>query len=334
MKKVFKAILKYVKENILYLLFLVAIVLIFTYKLPYTVDYPGGIINIEPRLRGDIIKSKGSFNLTYVSNVPGYISNLILAKILPDWDIVKNEEVIIDGETMEIYEARSRIDLYSSISAAKYVAYNKANIELNIDKQYDMIYYVAEKANTSLEVGDQLLSYDGNDYNTGEKLTEYISSKELGDKIVFKVINKKGKEETREATIIDDEGVKRIGVIVQTYYSYNNNPNIEYLYDPQEYGPSGGLMMSLAIYNALTEKDITKGLKISGTGTINHDGTVGAIGGVKYKLLGAINKKCDAFIIPADNYEEAISVAKKHNSDIKIIKAESFDQVIDEINKL
>ena len=41
MQKVFKAILKYIKENVLYLLFLVAIVVVFTYKLPYeTCDQP------------------------------------------------------------------------------------------------------------------------------------------------------------------------------------------------------------------------------------------------------------------------------------------------------
>ena len=43
-------------------------------------------------------------------------------------------------------------------------------------------------------------------------------------------------------------------------------------------------MTALAIYNYLTEEDITHGKTIVGTGTIDINGNVGLIGGVKYKL--------------------------------------------------
>ena len=46
--------------------------------------------------------------------------------------------------------------------------------------------------------------------------------------------------------------------------------------------------MALMIYNALTEQDLTNGKKIVGTGTIERDGSVGVIGGVKYKIMGAV----------------------------------------------
>ena len=44
--------------------------------------------------------------------------------------------------------------------------------------------------------------------------------------------------------------------------------------------------------NAITEYDITKGLMIAGTGTIDSVGNVGEIGGVTYKLAGAEKKRC------------------------------------------
>ena len=44
-------------------------------------------------------------------------------------------------------------------------------------------------------------------------------------------------------------------------------------------------MQTLGIYNALIpNQDITKGLNITGTGTINPNGTSGAVGGVKQKV--------------------------------------------------
>ena len=47
----------------------------------------------------------------------------------------------------------------------------------------------------------------------------------------------------------------------------------------------------LAIYKELIEEDITHGLKIVGTGTIDELGNVGEIDGVKYKILGAVKNK-------------------------------------------
>ena len=55
-------------------------------------------------------------------------------------------------------------------------------------------------------------------------------------------------------------------------------------------------MLALQIYNKLTKKDITKGRNIVGTGTIDKDGRVGDIGGIKYKLRGAVKKRANILI--------------------------------------
>ena len=58
---------------------------------------------------------------------------------------------------------------------------------------------------------------------------------------------------------------------------------------------------------------------------------VGEIGGVKYKLIGAVKNKADIFICPEENYEEAISVAKDKDYDIKIISAKTFDEALEKL---
>ena len=92
-------------------------------------------------------------------------------------------------------------------------------------------------------------------------------------------------------------------------------------------------MNALAIYNALVEEDITKGKKIIGTGTIERDGTVGDIGGVKYKLLGASRKKADIFLVPEKNYDEAIQVKNDQDLDIRIISVRTLEEAIAAISK-
>lgn len=95
-----------------------------------------------------------------------------------------------------------------------------------------------------------------------------------------------------------------------------------------ESGPSGGLMTALAIYNSLVEEDITKGRYIIGTGTIDKDGNVGEIGGVKYKIIGAVKKDADIFLCPVENLEEALEVKKENDLNIEIKGVKTLEEAI------
>lgn len=68
-------------------------------------------------------------------------------------------------------------------------------------------------------------------------------------------------------------------------------------------GPSAGLMLALAVVDRLTAEDLTGGLVIAGSGTIAADGTVGAVGGVHQKLVGALDpaapRPTTVFLVPA-----------------------------------
>ena len=92
--------------------------------------------------------------------------------------------------------------------------------------------------------------------------------------------------------------------------------------------------MSLSMYNALTSEDITKGKKIVGTGTIDRDGNVGAIGGINYKLASAVKKKADIFICPKGNYEEVKKLMDKYKYNIKIIEVGTFDETIQKLEQV
>ena len=70
-------------------------------------------------------------------------------------------------------------------------------------------------------------------------------------------------------------------------------------------GPSAGMMMALNVYNLLTEDDITNGKKIAGTGTIEIDGSIGPVGGVKQKVIAAKRANAGLILVPTANYEEA-----------------------------
>ena len=84
----------------------------------------------------------------------------------------------------------------------------------------------------------------------------------------------------------------------------------------------------------LNSKDLSHGKKVMGTGTIDEDGNVGAIGGVKYKMLGAQKDGADIFFVPKENYDEAKKVYKKNNLSFELVMVETFDEAINYLNNL
>jgi PDZ domain-containing protein len=90
-------------------------------------------------------------------------------------------------------------------------------------------------------------------------------------------------------------------------------------------GPSAGLMFSLGIYDKLTDGALTGGSVIAGTGTIDDKGSVGPIGGIAQKMVGAREGGATFFLAPADNCAEA---AGREPSGLQVIKVSSFDDAL------
>ncbi|HEX2029062.1 MAG TPA: PDZ domain-containing protein [Nitriliruptorales bacterium] len=74
-------------------------------------------------------------------------------------------------------------------------------------------------------------------------------------------------------------------------------------------GPSAGLMFALAVVDVLGPDDLTGGQVIAGTGRLDVRGDVQAIGGVRQKIVGAVERDgarpATIFLVPAGNAEEA-----------------------------
>ena len=90
-------------------------------------------------------------------------------------------------------------------------------------------------------------------------------------------------------------------------------------------GPSGGLIFTLGLIDLLTSEDLIKGRNIAGTGTIEIDGTVGPIGGVTEKIIGAKRAGATVLFISSQNCSELPAKVEG----IQIIAVEKIDQAID-----
>ena len=160
-----------------------------------------------------------------------------------------------------------------------------------------------------------------------DELGKIIQEHKVGDVLKLKVLRNK-KEVNCHAEVFKEDDKNYIGVSALTTFDIDSDVKVEITSKKQESGPSGGLMMTLMTYNALTKQDLTHGKKIVGTGTISLDGSVGEIGGVKYKLMGAVKNKADIFFVPKDNYQEAMDTKKKYNYDIEVISVDALQDAI------
>jgi len=321
---------EFLKEYKIYIIIIFLSLVVFNIKLPYYVLAPGGIIPIDDRIESEYNKeSNGSINLLYVTEYEGNISSLLLASILKNWDIEKLEEIQLSNETHKEIHARSKIMLDNSIQNAIFVAYKEAGKEIKINGKKNLV--IGTTNDNGIEIGDEIISANNILIEDIYTLKEIVNNTEVGKKVTLK-IKRDNKEMEIEVPVVIENNIKVLGVAMITNYEYELDPEIEIKFKSSEGGSSGGLMMAVSIYNSITEEDITKGLKIGGTGTIDIDGNVGEIDGVKYKIMGAVKNNIDLVFVPSGNYEEAIKTKKGNNYDIEIISVNKFSDVINYLN--
>lgn len=313
------------KSIIKYLVLMGLVVFLCFFKLPYYINAPGGLDNIDKKIKVEgESKSKGSINLTYVRELDGTIPFLIIAKINPNWEIHSKKESNIGTLDYDSLLKREQIMMKQSYTSAIKYAYEAANKEVTIDEEKCYVMYVFEEAKTDLEVGDLIRSVDGNKIDKCSVIADTINDKKENENIEIIVENNK-KEYKKEAKMISIDDFKGIGIQVGTEFVLTTNPKYDMEFSKNEFGPSGGLMIALSVYNKLVDEDITGGNKIAGTGTLDAEGNVGPIGGVKFKLKGAVNKKAKVFFAPSgENYEEAIKLKEKHNYKIDVVEVKTF----------
>lgn len=331
-KKIYDEIKSTIKKDYKMLITFVIVFVLCIIEFPFYIEAPGGVIKIDDRIKiDDSYKSTGSFNLAYVSEIKATIPTLLYSLVNKDWDVLKKEEVIYDNETMNEASYRDKLLLEEAKNNAIIVSYTKAGKKIEISNEHLFIIYVDDNSDTDLKIGDEILEVDNIKITSKKQLDDIMVTKNVNDKVVIKV-KRNNKEVECYGKIKEIEGKKLIGLLLSKTSDLKTDPEIELEFKKSESGPSGGLVLALSIYNNLVSEDITKGRKIVGTGTIDVNGNVGSIGGIEYKIKGAVKENADIFLIPAgENYEEAKKIVEENNYKINLIPVTTFDEALEKL---
>ena len=301
--------------------------MLFYIKLPYYVNAPGGTIDISNRISyKDKKETKGSLNMLYVTEYVASIPTYLMTYINKDWDLESIDESRVSNETVKEINYRNKILLENSINNAKYAAYKEANKEITTTSKKTVV--IGTTLDNGLKIGDEILKINNQEVEDINTIKNEISNLEVGDKINFKIKRNK-KEQNIEIEIKKSGNNKIIGAMIVTNYEYKTNPEIKLNFKASESGSSGGMMMALTIYNAISKEDLLKGRNIAGTGTIEMDGTIGEIDGIKYKIMGAYKNNMDIVLVPKANYKEAQKVVKEKKYNLKIIEVNTLKEAIE-----
>jgi ATP-dependent Lon protease len=92
-------------------------------------------------------------------------------------------------------------------------------------------------------------------------------------------------------------------------------------------GPSAGITMATALYSALAEKSVIKGLAMTGEVTLR--GRVLPIGGLKEKALAALRSGITKIIIPEDNRKDLVEIPEELRRKITFYPVKDMDAVIE-----
>lgn len=307
------------------------------YPLPYYVSKPGMAKELEPIVSVEGGESaKGSFMLTTIQMGKANVYTYFLADWLDYWSVYPEEEIRREDETNEEYNVRQLYLMDGSKSKAIISAFRAADspYEINYEGVYVLSTVKGMPAEKVLQAGDRITKVDGEQLTSSEQLTEYILEQTEGSEIRLEVVRDNKTMEKRVQIQMNEE-INRlgIGIMLVDDLSVETDPKVE-IDSSKIGGPSAGLMFSLEIYNQLTEEDLTKGYDIAGTGTIDEEGNVGAIGGIDQKVVAASESGAAVFFAPNEqgaedsNYTVALQTAKDIGTSMKIVPVDTMEEAL------
>ena len=326
------------KDRITKLIGVIIILLILSNFIPtpYMMTTPGVAKDLSPLITvkdGYKENINGKFMLTAVGSKRATVLDFIKINIFsPEgYELTPRQQQIPEGMEMDQY-----IDIMANLMEeskvkAQAVALKEAGYEVSFEGTGNgaEIVQVMEdgSAQGKLESGDVITAVDGKNVKLASDAVNLIRSKEIGEKIELTVKNN-GTEKIislKTVELEENPGQPSIGVLIITNdltYDFPRETNFD---TDNVVGPSAGSVFTLEIYNQLILEDITKGKKIAGTGTISLDGKIGMIDGILQKIITADDAEADIFLVPAENYEKA----KETTRDIRLVKVENIDDVLD-----
>lgn len=262
----------------------------------------------------DTFAPSGELMMLTVSGQEVNLFEAVVAGFDPDVDLVPESAVRPPDESDEEFVLRNRASMDLSTETAITVALRRLGYEITPSSEGIRVAAVVEgvPAASVIQVGDVILEVDGTTVTLVEELSPLITAHSVGETVDLRV-RRGGAEVTVSIELVpreNDPSLPMIGITAE-----NLNPRFEFPFAigieaGQIGGPSAGLMYTLAVMDLLSPDELTGGHVVAGTGTIDIEGNVGPIGGIRQKVVAAEAAGAELMLVPAANYQEALTARR------------------------
>jgi PDZ domain-containing protein len=306
--------------------FVVLFALALTLPVPYVILSPGPTINTLGTEQGQQIivingrqpnHTTGNLNLTTV-NVSTQRLSVFAALdgwLLRDEVVVPRSSIYPPGQSQQQVDAQNSQDFAASQDNAIAAAF----CELGYKPKFGVILVEANTpAQKKLQPADVLVKVDGTAVSTADQLTALLAKESPGKQVQVDV-TRAGKPVSVTITLaapISGRTGARIGIEVGQVCAAPFSVDLGL--GNEIGGPSAGLMFALGIMDKVGPIDLTKGMFIAGTGTIDPNGKVGPIGGIALKMIAARQKGATIFLAPAGNCSDVKGTIPKGLDVVKV----------------
>ena len=249
------------------------------------------------------------------------------------YDLYPREVILPDGVTPQELSEISIQNMRTSENVAIAVALK--NIGYEIESKGDGVAVVGlledSPVKDKLKKGDLINSINNTDIYSATEFISTLRTYSIGETVSIGLLREIDgiKEQIYiKTTLIEHveyEGEPMVGFLATTVNERFDFPFEIDIKTGNVGGPSAGLMMALNVYNNLIPEDITNSKIIAGTGTIEIDGSVGPVGGVKQKIIAAKRAGAELILVPVANFEEAQPFETDKTA---IIAVDSFDEAL------
>lgn len=215
--------------------------------------------------------------------------------------IVPREEIYPPDQTDQEVDEANRADFLNSQQSAEQAALDELGYPLRV-----VIQELSDGSPSEdvLRPGDSIESIDGVPTPDLDTLASVLTAIEPGSTVTVIGTRLDGGYNAKVTTgRAPDRAGSVLGVLVADarWAPFDVEIRVD-----EVGGPSAGLMLTLGILDLVGDVDLTGGQPIAGTGTIDSEGVVGPIGGIRLKMIAAGELDAVVFLVPEANCAEAL----------------------------
>ena len=303
--------------------------------LPYYAIAPGSARHVDDLVRvqnGQPFPHKGNVLFTTVSLYRVRPLDAIQSWFNHDIDVVSEKQILGDAKPTQL----NQINL-QEMTDSKQIAVAVALRRMGAKEIGDgtLVSQVVDNSPASghIKAGDVITSIGSTPTPVSQDAVAAIRSHQPGDVITITVAspNAAARSETVTLGKNPDTGVTYLGVALGTKNDRFDLPYSVNIDSGQVGGPSAGLAFTLEVLDTLTPGELTGGQKVAVTGTIEQDGEVGEVGGVRQKTAAVIKAGAKYFLVPAKEADEA---RKRAGNKLQVIPVSTLEQALQALHQI